>query len=53
MTYDNEAIVRAAYRAAEGGVMDVPAFVGSFTHDGVCNDLVAGGASREKRSATS
>ena len=40
MTYDNEGIVRHAYRAAEGDVMDVAGFVGSFTEDGVFNDVV-------------
>src|SRR5947208_13686448 len=37
MTYDNEAIVRHAYHAAEGGVLDVAGFVGSFAEDGVIN----------------
>ena len=37
MTYDNEAIVRQAYHAAEGTVMDVARFVGSFAGDGVIN----------------
>jgi ketosteroid isomerase-like protein len=40
MTYDNEAIVRAAYRAAEGNMLDVAGFVGAFTDDGVFNDVV-------------
>ena len=30
MTYDNEAIVREAYRTAEGSVLDIPGFVGSI-----------------------
>jgi hypothetical protein len=30
MTYDNEAIVRHAYHTAEGNVLDVAGFVGSF-----------------------
>src|SRR6266540_5833384 len=37
MTYDNEAIVRHAYHTAEGSVLDVAGFVGSFAHDGVIN----------------
>ena len=37
MTHDNEAIVRNAYRAAEGDVLDVAGFVGSFAEDGVIN----------------
>ena len=40
MTYDNEAIVRRAYHAAEGDVMDVAGFVGAFTEDGAFNDVV-------------
>lgn len=40
MTYDNEAIVRRAYHAAEGSVLDVAGFVGSFAEDGVFNDVV-------------
>jgi ketosteroid isomerase-like protein len=40
MTYDNEAVVRRAYQTAEGNVLDVAGFVGSFTEDGVFNDLV-------------
>jgi ketosteroid isomerase-like protein len=42
MTHDNEAIVRHAYHAAEGNVLDVAGFVGSFAEDGVFNDVVAG-----------
>ena len=37
MTYDNEAIVRHAYHTAEGNVLDVAGFVGSFASDGVIN----------------
>jgi ketosteroid isomerase-like protein len=37
MTYDNEAIVRHAYRTAEGSVLDVAGFVGSFANHGVIN----------------
>ena len=40
MTHDNEAIVRHAYHTAEGDVLDVPGFVGSFTEGGVFNDIV-------------
>ena len=40
MTDDNEAIVRHAYHTAEGDVQDVAGFVGSFTDDGVFNDVV-------------
>jgi ketosteroid isomerase-like protein len=40
MTHDNEAIVRRAYHAAEGNVLDVAGFVGSFAEDGVFNDIV-------------
>ena len=40
MTHDNEAIVRHAYHTAEGNVLDVAGFVGSFTDDGVFNDIV-------------
>jgi ketosteroid isomerase-like protein len=41
MTYDNEAIVRHAYHTAEGNVLDVAGFIGSFAEDGVLNDVVA------------
>jgi len=40
MTHDNEAIVRHAYHTAEGNVLDVAGFVGSFAADGVINDVV-------------
>ena len=40
MTSDNEAIVRRAYHAAEGNVLDVAGFAGSFAEDGVFNDVV-------------
>ena len=39
MTYDNEAIVRNAYHTAEGNVLDIPGWVGSFTEDGVFNNV--------------
>jgi ketosteroid isomerase-like protein len=42
MTHDNEAIVRHAYHAAEGDVLDVAGFVAGFTDDGVFNNIVAG-----------
>ena len=35
MSYDDEAIVRNAYHTAEGNVLDIPGWVGSFTEDGV------------------
>jgi len=41
MTYDNEAIVRHAYHTAEGNVLDVGGFVGSFADNGVFNNVVA------------
>ncbi len=37
MTYDNEAIVRHTYHTAEGNVLDVGEFVGSFAEDGMIN----------------
>ena len=39
MSYDNEAIVRNAYHTAEGNVLDLPGWVGSFTEDGVFNNV--------------
>src|SRR5712672_4554378 len=39
MTYDNEAIVRNAYHTAEGNVLDIPGWIGSFTDDGVFNNV--------------
>ena len=39
MTYDNEAIVRIAYHTAEGNVLDIPGWIGSFTEDGVFNNV--------------
>src|SRR5712691_3887466 len=39
MTYDNEAIVRNAYHTAEGNVQDLPGWIGSFTEDGVFNNV--------------
>src|SRR6266404_2863242 len=37
MTHDNEAIIRHAYHLAEGSVLDVAGFIGSFANDGVIN----------------
>ncbi|MFJ3913742.1 ester cyclase [Streptomyces vinaceus] len=37
-----EAVVRAAYHAAEGSVLDVEGFRNLFTEDGVFNNVVAG-----------
>jgi ketosteroid isomerase-like protein len=37
MTYDNEAIVRHAYHTAEGSILDVAGFVGTFANGGVIN----------------
>src|SRR5258708_25401025 len=39
MTYDNEAIVRNAYHTAEVNVLDIPGWIGSFTQDGVFNNV--------------
>src|SRR5258705_12059095 len=39
MTCDNEAIVRNAYHTAEGNVLDLPGWNGSFTEDGVFNNV--------------
>jgi predicted ester cyclase len=39
MSYDNEAIVRNAYHTAEGDVLDIPGWTGSFTEDGVFNNI--------------
>jgi hypothetical protein len=38
----NEEIVRAAYHAAEGDVLDLAAWRGSFTEDGVFNNMSTG-----------
>ncbi|MHB9863357.1 ester cyclase [Streptomyces sp. YIM S03343] len=42
MSTDAEAVVRAAYRAAEGSVLDVQGFMDLFAEDGVFNNIVAG-----------
>jgi SnoaL-like domain len=39
MSYNNEAIVRNAYHTAEGNVLDIPGWTGSFTEDGVFNNI--------------
>src|SRR6266481_2223007 len=39
MTYDNEAIVRNAYHTAEGNVLNIPGWIGSFTEDGVFTNV--------------
>ena len=39
MSYDNVAIVRNAYHTAEGDVLDLPGWTGSFTEDGVFNNI--------------
>ncbi|MEU0571467.1 nuclear transport factor 2 family protein [Nonomuraea sp. NPDC005983] len=42
MTADAEAVVRAAYHAAEGSVLDVQGFMDLFAEGGVFNNVVAG-----------
>ncbi|MFF3861409.1 ester cyclase [Streptomyces sp. NPDC002209] len=42
MSTDAETVVRAAYRAAEGSVLDIRGFVALFAEDGVFNNVVAG-----------
>ncbi|GAA4251760.1 ester cyclase [Dactylosporangium darangshiense] len=42
MTTDPETIVRQAYHAAEGSVLDVQGFIDLFAEDGVFNNIVAG-----------
>ncbi|MFC0430985.1 ester cyclase [Kutzneria buriramensis] len=42
MATDAESVVRAAYRAAEGDVLDVQGFADLFAEDGVFNNVVAG-----------
>lgn len=49
MSHDNEAIVRHAYHVAEGDVLDIAGFVGSFAADGVFNDVVAQNSYRDKQ----
>jgi hypothetical protein len=38
----NEEIVRAAYRTAEGDVLDLEGWRNAFTEDGVFNNVAAG-----------
>ncbi|MEU0431551.1 nuclear transport factor 2 family protein [Streptomyces sp. NPDC006290] len=42
MNTDAETVVRAAYRAAEGSVLDLRGFIDLFAEDGVFNNVVAG-----------
>jgi ketosteroid isomerase-like protein len=42
MTTDVEAVVRQAYHAAEGSVLDVQGFMDLFAEDGVFNNVNAG-----------
>ncbi|MFF3411420.1 ester cyclase [Streptomyces sp. NPDC002742] len=42
MNTNAETVVRAAYRAAEGSVLDVRGFMDLFAEDGVFNNVVAG-----------
>ncbi|MFF4445071.1 ester cyclase [Streptomyces sp. NPDC001502] len=42
MNTDAETVVRAAYGAAEGSVLDVQGFMDLFAEDGVFNNVVAG-----------
>ncbi|MGF6885125.1 ketosteroid isomerase-like protein [Nocardia sp. GAS34] len=42
MAISAEEVVRAAYHAAEGNVLDVQGFADLFTADGVFNNVVAG-----------
>jgi ketosteroid isomerase-like protein len=42
MTTDAETVVRAAYHAAEGNVLDTAGFIDLFAEDGVFNNIVAG-----------
>ncbi|MGW6577731.1 ester cyclase [Streptomyces sp. NPDC054945] len=41
MNTNAETVVRAAYRAAEGSVLDVQGFMNLFAEDGVFNNVVA------------
>lgn len=49
MTTNVEELVRAAYHAAEGDVLDAEGFVGLFAEDGVFNDVVNGASYRGER----
>jgi ketosteroid isomerase-like protein len=46
MATDAETVVRQAYHAAEGNVLDVKGFVNLFADDGVFNNVVAGDSYR-------
>ena len=46
MTTNAEDVVRAAYHAAEGKVLDVQGFIDLFAEDGVFNNVVAGDSYR-------
>jgi ketosteroid isomerase-like protein len=46
MTTDAEDVVRRAYHAAEGDVLDVQGFMDLFAEDGVFNNIVAGDSYR-------
>jgi SnoaL-like domain len=49
VTTEAEAVVRRAYAAAEGDVLDVQGFMDLFTEDGVFNNVVAGDSYRGKQ----
>jgi ketosteroid isomerase-like protein len=46
MATDAETVVRQAYHAAEGSVLDVQGFMDLFAEDGVFNNIVAGDSYR-------
>lgn len=46
MTTDAEELVRAAYHAAEGDILDAKGFIDLFAEDGVFNDMVNGASYR-------
>ncbi|WP_214325294.1 hypothetical protein [Nonomuraea sediminis] len=46
MATDAETVVRQAYHAAEGSVLDVQGFIDLFAEDGVFNNVVAGDSYR-------
>ncbi|MEY9926281.1 ketosteroid isomerase-like protein [Catenulispora sp. GP43] len=49
MTTNAEELVRAAYHAAEGDVLDAQGFIDLFAEDGVFNDIVNGVSYRGER----
>ncbi|WP_406509758.1 hypothetical protein [Streptomyces sp. NBC_00212] len=49
MSTDTETVVRAAYRAAEGTVLDVQGFRDLFTEDGVFNNVGTRSAALARR----